>query len=426
MIAPPSLHRSGQRYAWIVSPAEATMADAPAWLLALVTQEVTPPKQVQTIQRAKTVRERVGLYLEKTPPAVSGERAHDHTFAVFCRLLECFLELQDTSEEDFIELVDAWNGRCDPAWTDKELKHKLASARARVGTHGDALHPVDDDAVFPTLHEDAYCGLAGNIVKAIEPETEADPAGVLLTLLTAFGNAVGNVPCFHVGTGTHGGNLFTCLVGDTASGKGQSWEIVRSLMRQADPEWSSTCIAHRLSSGEGLVERIKDETDDVFAVVPTKRLLCLESEFARPITAMRRDGNTLSPILRSAWGGQTLEVMTRGKSKLRASNAHVSVMAHITPSELQKLVGGTVEATNGFANRFLWCRVRSTKSLPHGGNSAVLAAFSTHLQNALIHAKAVRSLNRSPEAERLWETVYDSLKTSTCQATERGRPQVIR
>lgn len=426
VIAPPSVHRSGNRYEWIVSPTEATMADAPAWLLALVIQETATPKQVQTIQRAKTVQERACLYLERTPPAVSGEGGHNHTFAVFCRLLECFPELRHASDEELIELVDSWNEHCDPPWTDKELRHKLTSARARVGTQGEVVSPVENDVSFPALHEDAYCGLAGNIVKAIEPETEADPAGVLLTLLTAFGNAVGNVPCFHVGTGTHGGNLFTCLVGDTASGKGQSWEIVRSLMRQADPEWLSTCIAQGLSSGEGLVERIKDDTEDVFAIVPTKRLLCLETEFARPITAMRRDGNTLSPILRSAWDGQTLEVMTRGKSKLRASNSHVSVIAHITPSELQKLVGGTVEATNGFANRFLWCKVRSTKSLPHGGNSAVLTAFCTRVQNALTHARALRALNRSPDAARLWESVYDSLKTSTCQATERGRPQVMR
>jgi hypothetical protein len=48
---------------------------------------------------------------------------------------------------------------------------------------------------------------------------------------------------------------------------------------------------------------------------------------AKPITAMRREGNTLSPLSRAGWDGQPLEVLTRGKSKLRVSNAHVSIAA---------------------------------------------------------------------------------------------------
>ena len=39
---------------------------------------------------------------------------------------------------------------------------------------------------WPVLDDDAYHGLAGEIVRAIAPETEADPAAVLLSLLTAL------------------------------------------------------------------------------------------------------------------------------------------------------------------------------------------------------------------------------------------------
>ncbi len=165
---------------------------------------------------------------------------------------------------------------------------------------------------------------------------------------------------------------------------------------------------------------------DVFAVVPVKRVLCLETEFARPITAMRREGSTLSPLLRSAWDGQALEVMTRGKSKLRASNGHVSIVAHITSDELSRLVSGSVETTNGFANRFLWGLVRSTKSLPHGGDASVLERFTERLTKAVEAAKRSQRLRRSAEADALWESVYPSLKNSLCAATERGRPQVMR
>src|SRR5262249_19963651 len=41
------------------------------------------------------------------------------------------------------------------------------------------------------LAEEAYYGLAGDIVRAIEPYTESDPAALLLQLLTGFGNIIG-------------------------------------------------------------------------------------------------------------------------------------------------------------------------------------------------------------------------------------------
>ena len=37
--------------------------------------------------------------------------------------------------------------------------------------------------------------------------------------------------------------------------------------------------------------------------IDDKRLLVTESEFARPLQAIRREGNTLSAVVREAWGG---------------------------------------------------------------------------------------------------------------------------
>ena len=67
--------------------------------------------------------------------------------------------------------------------------------------------------VSPRSHADAYHGLAGEIVQRVAPETEADPSGILLSLLTAFGNAVGNGPHFAMNAGVHHTNLFNALVG---------------------------------------------------------------------------------------------------------------------------------------------------------------------------------------------------------------------
>jgi hypothetical protein len=184
--------------------------------------------------------------------------------------------------------------------------HHLSTVDGVENMNGkDALADPDaggspDD--WPTLGAEAYHGILGEIVNAIAPETEADSAGILITFLAAFGNAVGRSPHFMVGPKPHSANLYVAIVGDTASGKGVSWGVVDYLMQRADPEWASQCIGYGLSSGEGLIERVKDEDDpaDCFTMPTTKRLLCLETEFARPITVMRREGNTLSEVIRSA------------------------------------------------------------------------------------------------------------------------------
>src|SRR5262245_51970520 len=45
-----------------------------------------------------------------------------------------------------------------------------------------------------SLDTAAYHGLAGNIVRTIEPASEADPAALLVQTLVAFGNAIGRGP----------------------------------------------------------------------------------------------------------------------------------------------------------------------------------------------------------------------------------------
>jgi len=52
----------------------------------------------------------------------------------------------------------------------------------------------EDSAPWPTLHEDALYGLAGEVVSTLDPHTEADPAAVLVSFLVAFGAAVNSGP----------------------------------------------------------------------------------------------------------------------------------------------------------------------------------------------------------------------------------------
>jgi hypothetical protein len=48
---------------------------------------------------------------------------------------------------------------------------------------------IDD---FPEpLNDVSFSGLAGEIVRRIEPHSEADPVALLVQILTAFGNVIG-------------------------------------------------------------------------------------------------------------------------------------------------------------------------------------------------------------------------------------------
>ena len=216
---------------------------------------------------------------------------------------------------------------------------------------------------WPTLHDDALHGLAGDIVKAIAPETEADPAGILVALLVGVGNAVGRNAYFAVGVDRHHANLFALMIGDTASRKGMAWGLARSLLGRADASWAQHCLASGLGSGEGLVERVRDpvseyDTESQSFVVKDpgaedKRLLVTEEEFASVFKQTRREGNLLSPLLRLAWDGKALEVLNRRKNCLKATEAHVSAIGQITPDEYRHYILKSSESVNGFSNRFL-------------------------------------------------------------------------
>src|SRR5207302_808256 len=90
---------------------------------------------------------------------------------------------------------------------------------------------------------DAFHGLAGEVVRTIEPHSEADPAAVLLQFLVAFGNACGRGPGFEVEADRHYTNLNVALVGDTAKGrKGTSFGQARRPVEMADPTWSERVL----------------------------------------------------------------------------------------------------------------------------------------------------------------------------------------
>lgn len=301
--------------------------------------------------------------------------------------------------------------------------------------------PTRSTESWPTLGDAALVGLAGDLLRVVEPHAEADPVAVLVHFIVMFGNAVGPGPHVRVSADIHRANLFATFVGDTASGrKGSSEGQARRPLASADPAWARDRITRGLSSGEGLISAVRDapppgeaKGEDARPVSPhvwDRRLLVLETEFSATLRTMARDGNILSGVLRQAWDSGDLSVLTR-KDPLRATGAHISVIGHVTAPELLRRLEDT-ETSNGFANRFLWICVRRSKELPDGGNppESELRPLFDEVRKALDAAKRIGEVNRDARASELWRAVYSELSRERPglfgAVTSRAEAQVLR
>lgn len=120
--------------------------------------------------------------------------------------------------------------------------------------------PGDADDAWPMIDEAAYYGLAGDVVRMIEPHTESASVALLLNAHVMFGNAIGRGPHYGVEGTEHHANLFVLQVGDTAKArKGTGADRIRQLFRFVDPDWSAQRIHTGLSSGEGVIWEVRDE-----------------------------------------------------------------------------------------------------------------------------------------------------------------------
>ncbi len=268
------------------------------------------------------------------------------------------------------------------------------------------------------LDEAGYYGLAGEFVKLIAPHSEADPVALLDNFLTAFGNVVGNEPNFQIEATKHKLKLFSVQVGETAKGrKGTAMDQVRKLFSYLDEKWSENIVTGS-SSGEGLINAVRDRVvkkgkdgleETVDEGVEDKRLLLIEAEFASMLKVMGREGNTLSPIVRSAWDRGDLRTLTRN-FPLKATNTHISIIGHITTPELLRYLNGT-EMSNGFGNRFLWLCVKRSKELAFGGAVPFteLNKLQEKVRAALRFAEKVNTISFDDETRELWIKIYHDL-----------------
>jgi hypothetical protein len=194
--------------------------------------------------------------------------------------------------------------------------------------------------------------------------------------------------------------------------------VVRAVMRDVDADWVRWCRTPNLVSGEGLIDRVRD---DVYRVmvnkktgepenvlvepgVEDKRLLCEIQELAGTMRAGRSERSTLFQCMREAWDGVDLATMSKN-SRRTATEPHISVVAHITPEELSKLQTDA-EIYGGTWNRFLWIASKRARLRPHGGDFDDLRDLQDRVRSVVNHARNVGRMKRSQAADRIWEEEY--------------------
>jgi hypothetical protein len=69
--------------------------------------------------------ERARAFLQRVEPAVSGQRGDLQTFLVCCRVVRGF----DLSDNEAMRVLSEWNARCEPPWSENELRQKVVNAR---------------------------------------------------------------------------------------------------------------------------------------------------------------------------------------------------------------------------------------------------------------------------------------------------------
>lgn len=275
------------------------------------------------------------------------------------------------------------------------------------------------------LASEALYGPAGDFVRMVAPSTEADPVALLGHVLPALGCLIGHGPRFRVGGDVHTARLFVVLVGATARGrKGTALGWVRYVIDEVDPTFGAR-VAGGLSTGEGLIWSVRDPVTEwkvpkkggdaelvtIDPGVSDKRLLIVEPEYARPLRACDREGSTLSPVLRLAWDGAELRILTKSQTAT-ASGAFVSLISHVTLDELKRRFS-EADIANGLGNRHLFLMVRRARLLPDGGalRPEDLRPFAVDLGRRVAAARRLGEIKRSPAAAELWREVYADLAT---------------
>jgi hypothetical protein len=130
VVAAPSIHPdSGQPYEWIVSPADCSVADAPAWLLDLARkpQPKTSPARETAPAPSSRVSRRFQAWMATREPAIDG--VGDSKTFLTARCVWGWIKNHGLPEAEGWAAWSAWNATCLPPWKEPDLLRKWEQGR---------------------------------------------------------------------------------------------------------------------------------------------------------------------------------------------------------------------------------------------------------------------------------------------------------
>jgi hypothetical protein len=330
--------------------------------------------------------------------------------------------------------------RYQPGSSPKVLLNGKEVGEGSVGATGTAFSSMN---ISLSYSDEIFHGLAGRIIKKLQPETESHPVGNLLELLAAYGNIIGPNPHYIIEDTKHFANLFVVKVGKSSkSRKGTGKARIERVVSGLDLSWFTSRNTSGMGSGEGVVWEVRDR---VFGPVKDKhtgairfevtdpgiddkRLFISEGEFVGVLAVAGRKDSLLSKIIRDAWDHKPLRNKTKGSSVV-CQDPHISISADITREELYiQLKEG--DKFNGFGNRFLWCFVERQGLKPHGGEEIDWSTETRELYDAVEFARKQKRIFMDRNARLMWERMYGELSEDipglVGAVTSRGEAQTIR
>lgn len=205
--------------------------------------------------------------------------------------------------------------------------------------------------------------------------------------------------------------LFALVIGGTSRArKGSSLAMVSPVLEQAATaaglDFQSMCETG-LSSGEGLISKIQEVVDG--------RVLVTEEEFGKTLAVMNRDGNALSGVLRTAYDGRPLAVLT--KEPISADENHVNLIGHVTAHELNAMLRSN-DVHNGLANRMLMIYSERHQLVPIAVRppAAKVSALAKELGASLRTARGIGEIGYDAAFENAWHLAYERIETAPARS----------
>ena len=288
IIVPSSIHPdTGAAYSWVdgCEPWAIELADLPAWLNPNELVQQKPAEIRRTVFLLDAAGDRVKrciAYLKTTPNAVSGQGGHDVTLRAACECVRFGLH-----DGEIAQVMDWYNAeKCDPPWSDGEIRHKIVSAKSKA-VFGERLmedpSPVHidlsaqvaaatvveepaDEAVaevvrppFPHHLLENIPGTIGRICNWInETATMPQPILTLANVLPFWGAVVGRKVASITNLRT---NLYAMGVADSGAGKNHSRERIIELAAEAG---ISSMIGGEIASDSGLLAALYRQPSCLF------------------------------------------------------------------------------------------------------------------------------------------------------------------